>query len=348
MLRDSSLLYEILLDLKKHRYINHDSDVILDENRHQMERIYDYIDDLSIEIFFEFFNLKRIRITPQICSRRFSISGMTGIDMDIDLDLSDIYDRYTFLSIITNINLWRKRFPHNKFANNLGITEKRFSACSDSVCLSFSNMTFNPYITAFKEEYKHVDLDKNRTTTLYCFADFHSKYSNQIKYDICPSMLYCEIISDYAEIKDEELFGGITVEYALFIYCILCEKLNIAPIDYYSSRKLGINDFSFSDGITPILAFGIDAQSENIIAPLDSFYRFELNIDKFFNRSFIDIRDCYLHFVNPMDSKAFQFFYHEPIENFVNIKLFNESPVKSALLYNPTPLPYLYNKQNNL
>ena len=101
MLRDSSLLYEILLDLKKHRYINHHSDVILDENRHQMERIYDYIDDLSIEIFFEFFNLKRIRITPQICSRRFSISGMTGIDMDIDLDLSDIYDRYTFLSIST-------------------------------------------------------------------------------------------------------------------------------------------------------------------------------------------------------------------------------------------------------
>lgn len=346
--RDSSLLYEILLDLREHRYINHDSDTILNESMHQKERIYDYIDDLSIEIFFEYFNLRRIRITPDICFRRFSPYGLKDISSPIELDLSDKYDRYTFLSVITNTKFWRDKFPHNKFANNLQVSEKRYSACSDSMCLSCSAMMFNPYVAAFIEEYQYVDLDINRTATLYCYADFHSNFIKEIKYNIHPSNLYCEIVSDYAAIKDLEIFEGVSVEYALSIYCILCEKLCLSPIDYYSSRKLGFTNFSFSEGITPILAFGLDGESKEANETLDIFHKYELNISNFFNRDYVDIRDCYLHFVNPNDSKAFQFSFQEPYEGFVNVKLFKEVPVKSALMYNPIPLPYLYNKLSRL
>ncbi|MDE5882906.1 MAG: hypothetical protein K2H60_14390 [Muribaculaceae bacterium] len=346
MLRDTSLLYELLLTLKAHRYINHDVNIILDETYHQKERIYDYLDDVSVELFFEHFNLKRIPINPDICFRRYTSMGFKEVTSEEELDLSIIYDRYTFLSIITNISYWKKLFSNNRFVDNIGVRNKRFSACSDSLCLTCSALMFNPYVNAFKEEYCHLDLDFNRVVSLYCFADFHHDYRQEIKHNIPSHKLYAEIVSDYAAIKDQEIFKGVTVEYALSIYCILCEKINLAPIDYWGSRKLKISDFSFAEGITPILAFGLDNSWDIMLQPLKLFYKFELNLNCFFNKDYIDVRDCYLHFVNPEESKAFKFFYHEPLEYFVNIKLFNEAPVKSALLYNPNPLPYLYSKIN--
>lgn len=344
MLRDTSLLYEILLDLKEHRYINHDSDTILDENRHQKERIFDYLDDLSIELFFQYYTLNKIKIDTNICKRRFTYIGLKEVESEVELDLSNIYDRYTYLSIITDIKRWKYLFPNNKFVDNLGISEKRFSACSDSICLTCSALMFNPYVNAFKKEYGDVNLDINRVATLYLYADFHHKFSNEMKYNIPFNNLYNEIISDYALIKECEIFKGVSVEYALAIYCILCEKLNLSPIHYWSADKLQINDFSFMDGLTPILAFGIDETSDRVIPPLNLFHKFELNINKFLNSDYVDLRDCYLHFVNPEESKAFKFYYNESKEFFVDVKLFNEEPVKSALLYNPTPLPYLYSK----
>lgn len=50
MLRDTSILYELCLDLKEHRYINHNSEEILNES--QNKRICQYLDDLVIDLFF--------------------------------------------------------------------------------------------------------------------------------------------------------------------------------------------------------------------------------------------------------------------------------------------------------
>lgn len=63
MLRDTSILYELCLDLKEHRYINHDTEEILTES--QNKRICQYLDDLVIDLFFRLAKFKPIVITGQ-------------------------------------------------------------------------------------------------------------------------------------------------------------------------------------------------------------------------------------------------------------------------------------------
>ena len=61
MLRDTSIVYDLCTQLKEYRYINHYSDEILTKS--QEERINDYVDDLSIDLFFRLASFKPILIT---------------------------------------------------------------------------------------------------------------------------------------------------------------------------------------------------------------------------------------------------------------------------------------------
>ena len=70
MLRDTSIVYDLCTQLKEYRYINHYSDEILTKS--QEERINDYVDDLSIDLFFRLAPFKPILITKNDISKRFT------------------------------------------------------------------------------------------------------------------------------------------------------------------------------------------------------------------------------------------------------------------------------------
>lgn len=63
MLRDTSLLYEIVTSLKENRFINHDNDTLVTDS--QLKRINGFLDDLTIELFFKYATFKPIIITPE-------------------------------------------------------------------------------------------------------------------------------------------------------------------------------------------------------------------------------------------------------------------------------------------
>ena len=95
MLRDTSIVYDLCTQLKEYRYINHYSDDILTKS--QEERKNDYIDDLSIDLFFRLASFKPILVTKIDISKRFTPFGLTDIDNDYELNLNSKYDRHTFI-----------------------------------------------------------------------------------------------------------------------------------------------------------------------------------------------------------------------------------------------------------
>jgi hypothetical protein len=157
---------------------------------------------------------------------------------------------------------------------------------------------------------------------LFCYRDFIRQSSYEFKYDIhCPKY-FCEILSDYAAVRNEEIFPNVSLEYALSIYVILVEKLHIRY-----------------DTISSVLAFAL-AKEFDITHPLQLFHNFELRLDYIFNKELIDDRDIFLRFVNSEKSKAFSFDFNNPTQYYTSIKLFNETPVVSVSAYNTLPLPY--------
>ncbi len=325
MLRDTSILYELCLDLKEHRYINHDSEEILTES--QNKRICQYLDDLVIDLFFRLAKFKPIVITPEICNKRFTDSGLKEINESIELNLNSPFDRYTFLKVLTTPSFIEDKFPGNKFAK-LMLSAKRFSCYSHSVLIK-PQIYNNPYIDPFYHKYRLIDFDNNRASSLFCFRDFLSKSQYDFGYDIHCPMYLAEILSDYAAIRKVEVFPNISLDYALSIYVILVEKIKL-----------------YEDSISSVLAFGLDKEFD-ISHPLQLFHNFELKLPLLFKTDCIDKRDLYLRFVNRETSKAFSFELNKPFECFTKIRLFKEEPITSVYSYNTLPLPYLYNKLYN-
>ncbi len=325
MLRDTSILYELCFDLKEHKYINHDSEEILTES--QNKRICQYLDDLVIDLFFRLVKFKPIIITPEICNKRFTNSGLKEINEPIELNLNSPFDRYTFLKILTTPLFINNKFPGNRFAR-LMLSSKQFSCYTYSFLIKLQIYS-NPYIEPFNYKYRFIDFDNNRACSLFCFRDFLSNSQYEFEYDIHCPMYLAEILSDYAAIREVEVFPNISLDYALSIYTILVEKIKL-----------------YEDSISTVLAFGLGKELDNS-HPLQLFHNFELKLPKLFKTDYIDVRDLYLRFANRKTSKAFSFELNKPYESFAKIQLFNENPIVSVYLYNTLPLPYLYNKLYN-
>ena len=327
MLRDTSITYELCTQLKEHRYINHYSDDILTKS--QEERINDYIDDLSIDLFFRLSSFKPILITKDDTHIRFTPFGLKDMEDNYVLNLNSRYDRYTFISVLTHPNFLKNKFKDNKFIMNLHFDLKKISATGKSILIKPGVYT-HPYLDAFKREYPFIDLCYNRSGMLHVLGDFMNNTGKEMKYNIYPSNYFISLISDYIQIKDHEVFPGITLEYALSLYVILCEKIKLED-----------------DNISSIIAYSFYHSKFNITQPLQMFHNFELKLDRLFRKQDIDINDVFLRFVNPETSKAFNIEFNTPCKNFVKIQLFNNMPVSDVWFYNTLPLPYLQSKMYN-
>lgn len=323
MLRDTSILYELSKQLKEHNYINRNSDELLTTS--QQERLNDYIDDLSIDLFFRLASFKPIILKNSDGLRRFTPFGFEDVIGESVLNLNSRYDRYTFLHLLIHTNFLKNKFKNNSFIMNLSYGIKHFSATGVSPLLTIGGIYDNSYLDAYKSEYKNVDVSNNRSAMLYGLGNFTFN---------APGVLgdirghFANLTSDYLRIKDYEVFPGVTLEYALSIYVILVEKVKLKD-----------------NNISTILALGLYNSGFDITHPLQLFHNFELKLDRLFRKTEIDVKDVYLRFVKAETSKAFNIAYNKPHQNFVNIQLFRESPISDVFMYNTLPLPYL---QNNL
>lgn len=328
MYRDTSLMYELCTTLKENRYINHNSNEILTSS--QEIRINQYIDDLTIDLFFRLNSLKKITISPESCfgcGLHYASSGVSKIKTQIELDLSNRYDRYTFLSLMTNKFFLKQKFKKNRFINNLMMVNVEFGSTgiSDAIIKGFVT---NLYIEPFLCEYRSVNWDYCRSAMLYCLRDFMHSWKMEIKYDIRADSRLFDSLKDYLKIKDQEIFPSITLEYALAIYTILLEKIQL-----------------YDDNIGPIVAFGLKNNTTDYTHPLVLFHNFELEVNRLFRREDIAYEDLYLRFINPESSRAFQIQYNSPSSDFVNIQLFDGEIIQDVLSFNTLPLPYFYNKK---
>ena len=209
---------------------------------------------------------------------------------------------------------------------NLYFGAKRFSATGTSFLIKPGIIT-HPYIDSFKKEHQLISLDYNRSGMLYTLSDFMNNLGKEMKYNSYPNDYFISLISDYVRIKDQEIFPGITLEYALSLYVILVEKVKLK-----------------GDNISSIIAHGFYDSKFDITHPLQLFHNFELKLNRLFRKEDIEINDVFLRFVNPETSKAFKIGYHAPSKNFVTIQLFNNILVSDVWFYNTLPLPYLHNK----
>ena len=192
MLRDTSIVYDLCTQLKENRYINHYSDEILTKS--QEERINDYVDDLSIDLFFRLASFKPILITKNDIPKRFTPFGLTDISSDYELNLNSKYDRHTFISVLTHPNFLKNKFEGNKFIMNLCFDAKRFSATGASFLIKPGIFT-HPYIDSFKTEHQFIGFDYNRSGMLYALGDFMNNSSKEMKYHIWPDDYFISLLN---------------------------------------------------------------------------------------------------------------------------------------------------------
>lgn len=331
MIRDTSILYELAYELKENKFINYNNDDFISSS--QLNRICQYLDDILIEAFFSTNQFAPIIIPTTILSHRQSPQGYIEQTSDLVLDLSNRFDRYTFVEAVCLLCI-HGASPYNnltlskeeqRFLSELGCGSKLYSAYGRSFLIN-SGFCPNPFIDHFKECYKVIDFGESKAAELYCFRDFVLK---QHGYNV--NMYYYEHIDYfYSKIKGEKLFGNYTWQDILSIYAILVEKLNLVE-----------------DSISTLISLHLPPKTDFDSQILAKFHRFEINYSSFFDvHSYINYNDVFLRFVNAERSRAFQF---KPLakKNFISIQLFNDTLIEDVDFYNTLPLPYYNTSKHN-
>lgn len=332
MIRDTSILYELANELKENKFINYNNDELISSS--QLNRVYQYLDDILIEAFFSTNKFAPIIIPSNILSNRQSPEGYIEQNSDLVLDLSNRFDRYTFVEAIcllcihgaspyNNINLSKEE---QRFLSELSCGSKLYCAYGRSYLIN-AGFCPNPFIDSFREYYKMIDFGESKAAELCCFRDFVLKQNG---YNF--NMYYYEHVDYYySKIKNLKLFGNYTWQEVLSIYSILVEKLKLAE-----------------DSISTLISLHIPKETDFNSQILAKFHKFEMNYSSFFNvRSYINYNDLFLRFVNAERSRAFQF-KPLPKKNFISIQLFDNPSIEDVDFYNTLPLPYYNNSKQNI
>ena len=151
MIRDTSILYELANELKENKFINYNNDELISSS--QLNRVYQYLDDILIEAFFATNRFAPIVIPSNVLSNRQSPQGYVEQNSDLVLDLSNRFDRYTFVEAVcllcihgaspyNNINLSKEE---QRFLSELSCGSKLYCAYGRSYLIN-AGFCPNPFI----------------------------------------------------------------------------------------------------------------------------------------------------------------------------------------------------------
>jgi len=344
MIRSEELLDKLIADLHFHNYLEIMGSDIMNQNHNvvatkpKLEVIINYIDDVFIDYFFRSQCFKIIVIPRSFYSKRYSKDGLISVNEDIELDLSNVYDRYTFVHIINLLfSTYSSPIPeiskNNSFFNAFNREERIFAP----YCRCFTPIMEMPNTHIFEQ---YLDFMYG-----YCHSLFNPQYraksvrefglyfkENWLKFTIGETSYGQEVLNnrfnDYRIIKKNKIFGDYTIEDLLLLYSILVEKMQLQD-----------------DNLLSFISLFVET-SENANSLIYQFDKFEKEHTDYHEiEPFIKSNDLYLRFTSPERSKAFKF---SPINNeILEIQQFNYNPIRSIYSDNSLPLPYFYNSIDN-
>lgn len=316
-------------EISAHTDFYHGGNVV---TQRAIEHIYRYIDDVFIDYFFRTHRFRPILIPKGFCNQQITPKGIIepANDVEIILNLNNIYDRCTFVRMIYSLfgqkeSKLYELFPNNHFING-------FSLNDIQSCLILENEY--PYgeelFLYIENKYKYSKFDPTqRANEIIAFNHFCTENSYNFKHEGFTQLWlkkYCNKIWDYKRIKDSKIFGEYCIEDILMLYVLLIDRFVLSE-----------------EKITAFLSPHIDVNREDSI--LSEFKNFEnRHTDAKDIEPFIKSKDLYLRFASRTKSCAFKFTQQD--ELFESIQLFNQNPIRSLVYCNPIALPYLYNTLN--
>jgi hypothetical protein len=329
MIRDTSIQYELACELKDNKFINYNNEDFISAS--QLERVNEYLDDILIEAFFENNSFEPIIIPKGILSKKQTPKGYIETSADLILDLSNRFDRYTFIEALCLLCI-HGASPYSdilltedeqKFVSELSSDAKLYAAYGRSFVIK-TGFASNPLVDMFKNRFKAINFGESKVAELYCFRDFVISSNNT---DV--NMYYYEHVDyRYSRIRNNRVFGNYTWQEILSIYAILVEKLHL-----------------YDDTISALISLYIPKITDLSNQILSQFHNFEKNYSSFIDiHSYLNPNDLFLRFVNAQRTRAFHF---KPldIKNFISIRLFDNPEVIDVDFYNTLPLPYYQNSK---
>lgn len=326
-----SIINSLGLDdkLNAHTDFYHGGNVLTKE---KTEYLNNYIDDVFIDLFFRTHNLKPIVIPKELSQRCISKDGIIKSNHDLYLNLNNLFDRCTFLNCIWQLfglnNGLMRIFPENSFINKFYINKKIFGV--HAFCYTLKNQfPFDKELC----EYNYYTNKKftNRCDGIEYYTSYFENISHNPLYNCATSFLYelHKFKKSFFQIKDSHIFGDYSIEDILFLYSLLTDK--------FSLRQ---------DSFILCLCYCLRAKvKENTI--FKDFKRFEnQNHNSNILEPFIIGQDLYLRFASHTKSRAFKFKYINDVCD--EILIFNKKSSIMVKHSNTMPLPYLYQKLNNL
>ena len=343
MIRSEELVDELVATLHFHNYLKMESANIFGggpmtvaANDHKKDNIQDYIDDLYIDFFFRTESFKPILIPNSWKIQKFTDKGKKYVEGGLQLNLSNPFDRYTFLDCISralsgNDGYLLKMFPGNAFLRDIMVITKKYGPIWYSISLVFGHPNgdeFEQYLN-FLYGYKHSKYKPLiRALDILKYSEFFQTVIDKYSYKGLTNIGLYKIEKrqqDYRKIKDLNVFGDYTIEEVLMFYCLLVDKFKLGEDNFLSFIGL----FANNDGKTNRV--------------LSEFRKFEIeNTNSECLKPFIRERDLFLRFTSATKSKAVKF--EHILDGVVEIQFFGDPPLHSICENNTLPLPYLYNE----
>lgn len=311
--------YDYTLDpLKDNHYITEEENCG-ELSMRKLSMVWQYLDDIAIQRFFELcFANRPFIIDNTYIKKRFTDSGPVHFDGEIQLNLSDDYDRATFIEWFA---LWFFSLPARGDSPLSKIKQWFHTSMRKD---AFGN--FIPGIASWLDG-DHLPLYSNDEQILFNEKTRLQQLYQTALYDFENNPRYINASLDFRECCDQPVVPGYSFEDVVFLYCLIAEKLGFSfkNVSFIFGGFLGDDYLEFCSKKTsvPYLFFLYESK-------LDLIFDFERDLDK---------RDLLYRFADKKKGKAFTYSpYFE--HNQVTISLFQKESVNTVYRGNTILLPY--------
>ena len=152
MIRSEELIDKLIADLHFHNYLEMTGSDIMNQKRNvvaskdKIDVIQSYVDDVFIDFFFRSQSFKPIIIPQSFYNKRYTKDGVKPDNTNVELNLNNVYDRYTFVHLINLLfsrswPLVREISPNNHFLSAFIMKERIFAP----YCRCFTPIMEMPY-----------------------------------------------------------------------------------------------------------------------------------------------------------------------------------------------------------